>query len=65
MEADLILDATAACQLVAVTNCNDDGRFKEKRIPSLKQKKRERNKLKEKQDIFKTKMKNQSMKITC
>lgn len=39
MQADLILDTAAAGQLVAVCNCDDDGRFKEKRIPSLKKNK--------------------------
>lgn len=39
MQADLILDTAAAGQLVAVCNCDDDGRFKEKRIPSLKKRK--------------------------
>lgn len=40
MQADLILDTAAAGQLVAVCNCDDDGRFKEKRIPSLKKEKK-------------------------
>lgn len=33
--AHLVLDATATCQLVAVTDGDYDGRLKEKGIPSL------------------------------
>ena len=36
--ADLVLDAAAACQLVAVGDCDDDRGLEEEWIPSLKQK---------------------------